>query len=121
VRLSDIAGGAPTIEVFSYILTRDYNEFAAIREDLLLRMLEVVEQSGSSLALPSQTLFLSRDAGLEKEKAATAVKKIADLRDGKQLPFPDFHQDEIEALKGSIEYPPQESAVRKKDDPGKAS
>lgn len=121
VRLTDIAGGAPSIELFCYILTRDYNEFTAVREDLLLRMMEVVEESGSSLALPAQTLFLSRDAGLEKEKAATAVKKIADLRDGKQLPFPDFHPDEIDSLKGSIEYPAQESAVRKRDDPGKAS
>jgi len=48
------------------------------------------------------------------------VKKIADLRDGKQLPFPDFHADDIAALKGSIEYPQPESALRKpQDDSGK--
>jgi len=116
VRLTDIAGSSLSVEVFSYILTRDFNEFAAIREDLLLRMLDVMEDSGGGLALPSQTLYLSRDAGVEKEKAANAIKKIAELRDGKQLPFPDFHEEEISSFKGSIEYPQSESAVRKESE-----
>jgi MscS family membrane protein len=120
VRLTDLAGSALTVEVFCYILTRDFNEFAAVREDLLLRMLEVVENSGGILALPAQTLYLSRDSGLEKEKAERAIQQIADLREGKKLPFPDFHQDDISAFKGSIEYPPSESTLRDgKDQPGK--
>ena len=120
VRLTDISGSNLTLEVFAYIQTRDFNEFAAVREDLLLRIMDVLEDSGGGLALPSQTLYLSRDSGVEKEKADIAIKKIADLRDGKQLPFPDFHQDDIAALKGSIEYPQPESAVRKpQDDSGK--
>jgi MscS family membrane protein len=112
VRLIDIAGTSLTLEVFSYILTRDYNEYAAIREDLLLRMLDIVEDSGSGLALPAQTLYIKRDAGLAKEKADSAVKKIEDLREGKQLPFPNFHEKDIELFRGSIDYPPEESALR---------
>ncbi len=120
VRLTDIAGASLSVEVFVYILTRDFNEFAAIREDLLLRIMDVMEDAGGGLALPSQTLYLSRDAGVEKEKADEAVKKIASLRDGKQLPFPDFHEDDISSFKGSIEYPQPESAVRKTTgEPGK--
>jgi MscS family membrane protein len=113
VRLTDIAGTSLSVEIFAYILTRDFNEFAAVREDVLLRMMDIMEDSGGGLALPAQTLYLSRDAGVEKEKADNAVKKIAELRDGKQLPFPDFHEEEISAFKGSIEYPQPESAVRK--------
>jgi len=121
VRLVDIAGTSLSMEVFSYILTRDYNEFAAVREDLLLRMMDVMEDSGSGLALPSQTLYLSRDSGVEKQKAENAVKKMAELRDGKQLPFPDFHQEDIASFKGSIEYPPSDSSARKsKDGSGKS-
>jgi len=119
VRLTDIAGSSLNVEVLSYILTRDFNEFAAIREDLLLRFMDVMEDSGGGLALPSQTLYLGRDSGVEKEKADAAVKKIAELRDDKQLPFPDFHEEDISSLKGSIEYPPPESAVRNDNDPGK--
>jgi MscS family membrane protein len=120
VRLTDITGSSLTVEVLSYILTRDFNEFAAVREDLLLRMMDIMEDSGGGLAVPSQTLYLSRDSGLDKEKADNAVKKIAELRDGKQLPFPDFHEEDISSLKGSIEYPPPESALRKQPgEPGK--
>src|SRR5579859_4612939 len=118
VRLTDIAGSSLSVEVFAYILTRDFNEYAAVREDLLLRIMDVMEDTGGGLALPSQTLYLSRDAGVEKEKADKAVQKIAELRDGKQLPFPDFHQDEISSFKGSIQYPPDESTLRKAQDDG---
>jgi MscS family membrane protein len=112
VRLTDIGGSALNVELVSYVLTQDFNEFAAVREDLLLRIMDVLENSGGGLALPSQTLYLSRDTGVEKEKAETAAKKIAELRDGKHLPFPDFHQDDISSFKGSIEYPQPESALR---------
>ena len=121
VRLIDIAGNSLTAEIFAYILTRDYNEYAAIREDLLLRMLDIVEDSGSGLALPAQTLYLGRDPGIATEKAATALKKIGEMRDMKQLPFPDFHEEDISAFKGSIEYPPSDSAVREEPgEPGKS-
>ena len=120
VRLIDIAGSSLSVEVVAYILTRDFNEFAAVREDVLLRIMDVLEDSGGGLALPAQTLYLSRDSGVAKEKADNAAKKIADLRDGKQLPFPDFHQQDISSFKGSIEYPAPESASRKSSDgPGK--
>lgn len=119
VRLTDIAGTSHTAEAFCYILTRDFNEYAAVREDLLLRVMDIVEDSGSSLAQPAQTLYLGRDPGLVKEKTDAAVKKIAELRDNNQLPFPDFHQDDISSFKGTIEYPQPESAVR--NHPGDSS
>ena len=115
-RLTDISTGSGSVEVFAYILTQDFNEFAAIREDLLLRMLDLVEESGTGFALPSQTLYLGRDAGVQKEKAESAVKKIDELRDGKQLPFPDYHGEQISSFKGTIEYPPKESAVREPEE-----
>lgn len=118
VRLSDISGGTFNVEIFSYILTRDYNEFAAVREDLLLRMIEIMENSGGTLALPAQTLYIKRDPGLEPHKSENAAKQIADMRNNKNLPFPDFHQKDISSFKGTIQYPQPESAVNKKpDDP----
>ena len=116
VRLTDIAGAAPSVEILSYVLTRDFNEFAAVREDLLLRIMDVVDNSGSGLALPAQTLYIGRDSGLAKEKAETAVQKVAELREGKKLPFPDFHKEEISSFKGSIDYPPKESTLRSSED-----
>jgi len=114
VRLTDIAGTSLNVEVWAYVLTRDADEFLAIREDLLLRIMQIVEQSGSGLALPSQTLYLGRDRGLDQAKTDAAVQKVAELRDEKQLPFPDFDQEDISSFKAAIEYPPTESAVRNK-------
>ena len=116
VRLTDVAGAAPSIEILSYVLTQDFNEFAAVREDLLLRIMDVVDNSGSGLALPAQTLYIGRDSGLAKDKAETAVQKVAELREGKKLPFPDFHKEEISSFKGSIDYPPKESTLRASED-----
>jgi len=112
VRLIDISSGTPKCEVLCYILTRDYNEFAAVREDLLLRMMDLVSDVGTSLSGPSQTLYLGRASGLEKEKVENAVKKVADLRDHKKLPFPDFPDDQISSFQGTIDYPQPESALR---------
>ncbi|HEY6765657.1 MAG TPA: mechanosensitive ion channel domain-containing protein [Candidatus Sulfotelmatobacter sp.] len=79
VRLTQIAA-ALNVEIFSYVLTTDYNEFAAVREELLLGLMSLVEDSGTGVALPSQTLYIRRDSGLEKEKTENAVKKISELR-----------------------------------------
>ncbi|HET9406725.1 MAG TPA: mechanosensitive ion channel domain-containing protein [Candidatus Sulfotelmatobacter sp.] len=119
VRLIDIANNTPTVEVVAYILTRDFGEFAAVREDLLLRILGIAEDAGTGLAMPAQTLYLGRDPGLHKEKAEMATQKIAEMRDEKKLPFPDFHEDDISSFRGSINYPEDESAVRSHPrDPG---
>jgi MscS family membrane protein len=119
VRLTDIAAGTLPVEIFCYVLTVDYNEYAAVREDLLLRMMDLVEAAGTGVALPSQTLYLGRDSGVEKEKAENATKKITDLRENNKLPFPDFHPEDISSFQGSIEYPQPDSAVRNpKPNPG---
>ena len=79
VRLIEIAA-ALNVEIFSYILTRDFNEFAAVREELLLQIMDLVEEAGTSVAMPSQTLYIRKDSGLEEQKAANAEKKTSDLR-----------------------------------------
>jgi len=74
VRLTELASASTNVEIFSYILTRDFNEFAAVREDLLLRIMNFVEDSGTTLASPSQTLYLSGDPGAGKDKINAAAK-----------------------------------------------
>jgi MscS family membrane protein len=74
VRLIELTSTAINMEVLSYVLTRDFDEFAGVREDLLLRIMSFVEDSGTRLASPSQTLYLSQDSGLEKNKIKTPLK-----------------------------------------------
>ncbi len=89
VRLTEIASASLNVELLCYILTQDFNEFAEVREDLLLRIMRFVEDSGTSLASPSQTLYLSGDPASTKDtkdKSGAAVKQITDSWQGKELP-----------------------------------
>jgi MscS family membrane protein len=114
IRLASCDPSAYTLEVFSYVLTSDFAEFTAIREDLLLRIIDIVRQSGTNFAFPSQTLYLGRDQGLDPAKTAAAEKEVEQWRDQHQLPFPDFSPTEKASLRGTIEYPPPGSAVAEK-------
>ena len=114
IRLASFAPSALNLEMFSYIRTTDYNEFAAVREDILLRIMEIVRRSGTSLALPAQTLFLGRDAGLDREKSAASERQVQQWRDQRDLPFPDFDPADKAAFRDSMPYPPPESPAAKK-------
>lgn len=46
------------IQVAAQVLTTDGNEFNRIRQDLLLKIMDVVERSGTSFAFPTQTVQL---------------------------------------------------------------
>ena len=113
IRFANFDNSALRLEIFSYVLTQDANEYSAIREDLLLRIMEIVEKSGSGFAFPSQTVYFSRDSGIDKEKASAAEQQVQQWRDQHRLPFPDFAAADKSAFRGSIVYPPPESAIGK--------
>jgi len=48
------------IQVAAHVLTTDMSEFQRIRQDLLLRIMDVVERSGTSFAFPTQTVQLEQ-------------------------------------------------------------
>jgi MscS family membrane protein len=114
IRFTNFDNSALRLEIAAYMLTRDSNEFNAIREDVLLRIMDIVEKSGTSFALPSQTLYFSRDSGLDKEKAAAAEQQVQQWRDQNKLPFPDFAPADKSAFGDSIVYPAPDSAVGKR-------
>ncbi len=114
IRFASFDSSSLNLEIFSYLLTRDYAEFTAIREDVLLRIIDIVDKSGSGFAFPSQTLYVSRDSGLDKEKASAAEQQVQQWRDGSKLPFPDFAPEDKSTLRDSMAYPPPDSATIQK-------
>jgi MscS family membrane protein len=111
IRLVGFEDNALTLELFCYIVTRDFPEFLAIREDLLLRIMELIEASGTSLALPSRTLYVARDSALDKEKVEVVMGEVRKWREGDRLPFPDFAPAEISEFSNSLPYPPRGAAA----------
>ncbi|WP_017730854.1 mechanosensitive ion channel family protein [Nafulsella turpanensis] len=110
VRFAELAAASLNVEIFAYILTKDFNEFVEIREDLLLRMIDVVEASGTGFAFPSQTLYIARDAGLSEEKSRAAEEKVRKWKEAGEMQIPSFDPEKIDELKDTIAYPPKGSA-----------
>ena len=114
VRFAALLESSLSLEVFSYVLTKDFAEFTAIREDLLLRIMEIVQEAGTGFAFPSRTLYLGKDSGVDKQRTEDATQQVERWRDEKQLPFPDFAQTEISEMRDTIVYPDPASAIHDK-------
>jgi MscS family membrane protein len=99
------------MELFCYVKTTDGAEFNAIREDVLLRIMQIVDESGTSFSSPSRNVFIARDPGLDAKKSEQAERAVTDWREEHALPFPDFPPAEISKMRGSIPYPPADSAL----------
>jgi MscS family membrane protein len=112
VRFVKFGDSSLDVEVFAYVPTQDNLEFLAVREDLLLRIMDIVETGGSGLANPSQTVYLGKDSGLNAEKSRIAAEKVDQWRKQNALPFPDFGPGEIAEISNKIPYPDPESAQR---------
>jgi MscS family membrane protein len=71
------------VEVFAYVLARDWNQFLELQETLLLQIMERVESSGVQIALPSQIVFMaaasaSTATGMEGLLKVPALDKKTD-------------------------------------------
>jgi len=73
-RLVNFGDSSLDVEVFAYVKTTVWTEFLGIREDLLLRMMDIIERAGTEMAFPSQTLYLERDRRTEPIKRATSAE-----------------------------------------------
>ena len=77
VRLLRLAPYSIDIDVFAYVFARDWNGFLEIQEQLLLGALDIVEEAGSELALPSQSIYVSRDArAVRGSRERQAVQQV---------------------------------------------
>ncbi|HEX7485058.1 MAG TPA: mechanosensitive ion channel domain-containing protein [Vicinamibacterales bacterium] len=72
VRLLRFAPSGFEVELFAYVNVTDFEGFLEAQEDLLLRLMDTIEASGSALAFPSQTMYFTRDAGMGRRAPAEA-------------------------------------------------
>jgi MscS family membrane protein len=54
VRFNGFGDHSLEVEIFAYVMTSDFPEFLGIREDLLLKVMAIVEEAGTRLALPTE-------------------------------------------------------------------
>ncbi len=56
VALARLGDSSLDVEISAWFVTTDYAEFIRLREDVLLRLLEIVEAAGATLAYPTRTV-----------------------------------------------------------------
>jgi MscS family membrane protein len=114
IRLTGFGSSSLDLEVFAYVLETQYEPFLHIQEDLLLRIMDIIEASGSGFAFPSQTTYVAGDVSLDTVKSQKAMETVRQWREQGKLPFPDFSPEMIAEIENKTEYPPPDSALRDK-------
>ena len=97
------------IEIFAYVSTNDFNEFLGVQEDIFLRLIDIIDESGTGFAFPSTVNYLARDSGVDAERTERAEAIMRDLRKGNELPFPEFDLKQRSELRDTLDYPPEGS------------
>ena len=112
IRLAELGPSSLQIDVRVYALTREWNEFFAIREDVFLRVKDIVYDSGARFALPAQALHVMRDAGDDAQLSESAERAVEDWRQSGKLPFPALSPERLRELENSLDWPPHGSVSR---------
>ena len=106
VRMVGFGAYSLDLEVFAYVDTEDWSEFLGIREDIFLRFIDAVTESGTGFAFPSTTTYVGRDSGLPEEEARRAEARVAEWREKGELPFPAFSESFRSEEENTLPWPP---------------
>jgi MscS family membrane protein len=110
VRFETIEDANAILRLDAGVNTTDYQAFLAVAEDLNLRVVETVQGAGAIFSGPGQLLQLRELESGSAEQLALIENTLQEWRAEDRLPFPDYGDDDIAALKDTLDYPPQGSA-----------
>ena len=99
------------IELFAYIKTQDWEEFLGVQEDIFLRLIDLVDESGTGFAFPSTVNYLARDSGMDEERTERSEAIVRKLREESALPFPNFNVHMRKEMRDTLDYPPKGSVT----------
>ncbi len=109
VRFAGFGDSALLVELRVDVSTNEYPEFRAISEDIYFRVFRIVRRSGTDFAFPSQTVYFTRDGGIDEEVQKTAEAHVREWAAAQQMPFPNFTAEQRAALRNTVYYPPEGS------------
>ena len=61
VRFDEFQDSSLSIFVYTFTNTADWDEYLTIREDINLKIIQIVEENGSSFAFPTQSIYIEKD------------------------------------------------------------
>ncbi|MEN8158623.1 MAG: mechanosensitive ion channel family protein [Myxococcota bacterium] len=101
------------LDVFAYVDTTNYGEYLEVAEDLNLRIMQVVVEAGTGLAVPAQRNYAGADEGPDDERRRAAEAQVAAWREQGELYLPSFPEPVVDELSGSLPYPPEGAPKRR--------
>ena len=113
IRFAEFGEHSLNLEVFAYIDTANYGEFLEIREDLNLRLMDVIASAGTHLAIPAQIEYQADASPLDPERKRQVEACVEEWRSRGALDLPKMPPEKIAELKDSLDYPPAGSSARK--------
>jgi MscS family membrane protein len=70
VRFIGFGESSLDVQIHCQILTGNLGEFLAIREELLLQIIELVAGAGVEFAVPARTLYVTRDQAVDQQRTS---------------------------------------------------
>ena len=77
IRVANFAGAAFELELWAFVKTADWGAFTLVRQDVILKIAEIVEAAGAHLAAPTRLTYISTDARVDEETKKESVRRIA--------------------------------------------
>lgn len=113
VRFVNFGSYSLDIEIFAYVTTGNLDEFMAVREDVFLRIMDLVTASGTGFAFPSQVSYAATDTGNDEERRKAAEAQVASWRENRSLFLPDMPGDRVAEISDTLDWPPEGSPSRR--------
>lgn len=113
VRFVEFGAHSLDVELFGYILCSTVDEFHAIREDIYLRIMTLINDCGAQFAFPSAVHYSAEDTTSDPERIQAAEEAVRRWREIGELPFPDFNWQDKAELSSTLDYPPTGSMLSK--------
>lgn len=111
VRLIEFGQHSLDLEIFAYLTTTDRAEYLAIREDIYLRIMDIVTEAGTKFAFPAVVHYNTTDRMPDQTQAEASEKLVAQWRQEGRLPFPDHAWPDKAQLRSTLDYPPNGSST----------
>jgi hypothetical protein len=109
VRFEDIQDANAILRLDAGVNTRNFQAYLAVAEDLNLRVVETVMDTGAIFSGPGQLVQFSERKPASTEQLSQIEATLQQWREQNRLPFPNFGDNDIADLKGTLDYPPKGS------------
>lgn len=110
IRFQGFGDSSLDLEIFCFITADGFDQYLEVKEDLYLRMMDVVAESGTDFAFPSQTLYFAKDQGVSQEKMRMAEETVKQWKENQEMQIPKFDPEKIQEMKNALNYPPEGSS-----------